>query len=234
MNSNHYIHKSEDRGHVNLGWLNTRHSFSFGSWHDPRFMGISALRVINEDRIAAQRGFGRHGHDNMEILTYVLSGQLSHTDSMGNQGQINAGEWQLMSAGTGVQHSEMNPTDQPVHLLQIWLHPNVQDATPTYQQITLDPKTKPNQWHLVVSPSLEQSPLLIRQDARILGAWLEAGQQLTAQPEKAISYIHVISGHVRIDDQVLNSGDAIALTDTAEIQADTDTHLIWFDLPQLS
>ncbi len=234
MNSNHYIHKSEDRGHVNMGWLNAKHSFSFGSWHDPRFMGISALRVINEDRIAAQRGFGRHGHDNMEILTYVLSGQLSHTDSMCNQGQINAGEWQLMSAGTGVQYSEMNPTDQPVHLLQIWLYPNVQDATPTYQQITPDPKTKPNQWHLVVSPSLEQSPLLIRQDARILGAWLEVGQQLTAQPEKAISYIHVISGHVRIDDQVLSSGDAIALTGTAEIQADTDTHLIWFDLPQLT
>ena len=229
----HYIHKSDNRGHVNMGWLNAKHSFSFGSWHDPRFMGISALRVINEDRIAAQRGFGRHGHDNMEILTYVLSGQLTHTDSMGNQGHINAGEWQLMSAGSGVQHSEMNQTDQPVHLLQIWLHPNVQNAKPTYQQIELDPKTQPNQWHLVVSPSLTQSPLLIRQDARILGAWLEAGHTLTAQPEKAVSYIHVINGHVRINDQVLSSGDAIALADAAEIQADTDAHLIWFDLPNV-
>ena len=233
MNSNHYIHKSEHRGHVNMGWLNAKHSFSFGSWHDPRFMGISALRVINEDRIAAQRGFGQHGHDNMEILTYVLSGQLSHTDSMGNQGHINAGEWQLMSAGSGVQHSEINQTDQPVHLLEIWLYPNVKDAAPTYQQITLDPKTKPNQWHLVVSPSIEQSPLLIRQDARILGAWLEAGQSLVATPEKSISYLHVISGHARINDQNLSSGDAIALPDTAHIQADTDTHLIWFDLPTI-
>ncbi|MEC7118434.1 MAG: pirin family protein [Pseudomonadota bacterium] len=226
------LHKSSNRGHVNMGWLDARHSFSFGSWQDPRYMGVSVLRVINEDRIAARGGFGQHGHDNMEILTYVLSGQLSHTDSMGNQGHINAGEWQLMSAGSGVQHSEMNQTDSPVHLLQIWLYPNVQNAEPTYQQIQLDPRDQPNQWHLVVSPNREHAPLLIRQNARILGAWLEQGQHLQAIPEHGVSYIHVIQGHARINDQVVSDGDAVILNDPADIQADTDTHLIWFDLPK--
>ncbi len=126
-----YLHRSEDRGHVQAGWLDTRHSFSFGSWQHPKYMGVSALRVINDDHIAGNQGFGAHPHDNMEILTCVLSGTISHKDSMGNEGDIKAGEWQLMSAGTGVRHSEMNRYDDPVHLLQIWVIPNVQDAKPS-------------------------------------------------------------------------------------------------------
>lgn len=116
---NAYLHRSEDRGHVKAGWLESYHSFSFGSWYNPKYMGVSALRVINDDRIDAQNGFGTHSHDNMEILTCVLDGAISHRDTMGNEGQIKAGEWQLMSAGTGVAHSEINNTDTPVHLLQI-------------------------------------------------------------------------------------------------------------------
>lgn len=224
------VHRSAQRGHVQLGWLDTRHSFSFGSWQDPRYMGVSALRVINEDNIAAHRGFGRHGHDNMEILTYVLSGQLTHTDSMGNTGHINAGDWQLMSAGTGVEHSEVNQTDASVHLLQIWLFPNERNAKPTYQQVHLDPKDAPNQWHCVVSNTTD-TPLYIRQQANISGAWLEAGQQLPIQPTQAVNYVHLIAGHARINDQVLQAGDALIFEGNAQLIADTDIHVIWFDLP---
>lgn len=226
-----YIHKSQNRGHVSLGWLNTYHSFSFGSWQDPRYMGVSALRVINDDTIAAQRGFGKHGHDNMEILTYVLSGRLSHQDSMGNIEHITAGEWQLMSAGTGVEHSEMNSTDEPVHLLQIWLFPNVKNAEPTYQQIKLDPKDEPNQWHHVVSPT-HDTPLFIRQNANISGAYVEEGKTLALKAEKALNYLHVIEGKARVNDDVVQSGDAIVFAGDAEIIADTDAHLLWFDLPE--
>lgn len=221
-----YIHKSENRGHVKAGWLDTKHSFSFGSWQDPRYMGMSALRVINEDIIAGNQGFGRHGHDNMEILTYVLSGRLSHKDSMGNIEHIPAGEWQLMSAGTGVQHSEMNSTDQPVHLLQIWLYPNVQNAEPTYQQISLDPREQPNQWHHIVSPT-QDTPLFIRQDANISAAY----KTLTLEPQKALNYLHVIEGKIRVNDEVVQTGDAIVFEGKADIIADTDAHLLWFDLP---
>ena len=227
---NNYIHKSENRGHIKAGWLDTKHSFSFGSWQDPRYMGVSALRVINEDIIAANQGFGRHGHDNMEILTYVLSGRLSHQDSMGNIEHIPAGEWQLMSAGTGVQHSEMNATDQPVHLLQIWLYPNVRNAKPTYQQVKLDPRDQPNQWHHIVSPT-QDTPLFIRQDAIISAAYLHEGKTLALAPQKALNYLHVIEGKVRVNDSVVQTGDAIVFEGNAEIIADTDAHLLWFDLP---
>ena len=134
---NAFLHPSENRGHVKMGWLESKHSFSFGSWYNPKYMGVSALRVINDDLIAAHNGFGTHPHDNMEILTCVLKGTISHKDSMRNEGGISAGEWQLMSAGTGVQHSEINQGDEPVHLLQIWIIPNERNAEPNYQQIKL-------------------------------------------------------------------------------------------------
>lgn len=229
------LHKNEQRGRVNMGWLDTQHSFSFGSWYDPRYMGVSVLRVINEDRIAAHRGFGKHGHNNMEILTYVLSGSLTHQDSMGNIGHIHAGEWQLMSAGTGVQHSEMNSSDAPVHLLQIWLLPNVENAEPTYQQIELDPKNQPNQWHMVVSPR-QDTPLLIRQNAQVSVTWLQQGQALEMQPQYATQYAHVIAGRARIETaegcQVVETGDALVFSGQATLLADQDCHVLWFDLPQ--
>lgn len=230
---NIFVHKSEDRGHVKMDWLDTKHSFSFGHWHDPRYMGVSVLRVINDDQIAAQRGFGRHGHNNMEILTYVLSGAITHQDSMGNHGEIHAGEWQLMSAGTGIEHSEQNQGLESVRLLQIWLYPNQQNVIPRYQQQALDPYSKPNQWHVIVAPDAEATAdqLKIHQDVRVLVAAIHTGQTLQIQPQKSISYVHVIAGYIRLNDQLLNAGDAIAFEGSAELLADHDAHVLWFDLP---
>ncbi len=236
------IHKSENRGQADHGWLKAKHSFSFSSWQDPRYMGVSALRVINEDRVAAHRGFGMHSHDNMEILTCVLSGKLTHKDSMGNIGHITAGDWQLMSAGTGVTHSEMNEGDVPVHLLQIWLFPNIKNPEPTYQELALNVKEQPNQWHLIVAPTdnhaADFNGMVIRQDARILSTFLQTGHELRLDAEKKTSYIHVVNGNIRIsngtEDQIASEGDAVFFENgslPSTITADTDAQLIWFDLP---
>ncbi|MBP8005870.1 MAG: pirin family protein [Acinetobacter sp.] len=226
---NAYLHRSENRGHVKAGWLDTYHSFSFGSWYDPKYMGVSALRVINDDTVAAHNGFGTHPHDNMEILTCVLDGTISHKDSMGNEGQINAGEWQLMSAGTGVTHSEMNKHDKAVLLLQIWIQPNVKDAEPTYQQILLNPKDHPNQWHLIAGD--ESAPMLIRQDAEVKTAVIEKDQHLEIAAQKKVNYVHVISGEVMIADHLVKAGDALLFDETATVTARQDSQMIWFDLP---
>lgn len=227
---NTYLHRSEDRGHVQAGWLDTRHSFSFGSWYNPKMMGFGPLRVINDDHISAHNGFGTHGHDNMEILTCVLSGAISHKDSMGNAGDIKAGEWQLMSAGTGVRHSEMNQYDEDVHLLQIWIIPNIQNAEPTYQQIQLDPHEKPNQWHLIAG-SDSNAPMHLRQDAEIKTAVLKAGNVLDIQLSQKFNYVHVIEGEIEIAGQVLKAGDAYLFDASATVKANQDAQMIWFDLP---
>ncbi|WP_151747853.1 pirin family protein [Acinetobacter lactucae] len=227
---NAYLHRSEDRGHVKAGWLESYHSFSFGSWYDPKYMGVSALRVINDDQIDAHNGFGTHSHDNMEILTCVLDGAISHRDTMGNEGQIKAGEWQLMSAGTGVAHSEINNTDTPVHLLQIWIIPDERDAEPNYQQINLDPRKDPNKWHLIAGPDAN-APMHIRQNAEVKSAVLEKGHELTVDTIKKVNYVHVISGVVRIGDQEVKAGDALVFEDKATIHATDDSQFIWFDLP---
>ncbi|UIZ58354.1 pirin family protein [Acinetobacter sp. SCLZS86] len=228
---NAYLHRSEDRGHVKMGWLDTKHSFSFGSWYNPKYMGVSALRVINDDRIAAHNGFGTHPHDNMEILTCVLSGTISHRDSMGNERHITAGEWQLMSAGTGIQHSEINNGNEEVHMLQIWIQPNVRDAEPTYQQIQRDPNTAPNQWHLIVGPN-DNAPMHIRQQAEVKAAVLETGHRLEVTATQAVNYVHVIRGEISIGDQTVKAGDALLFADNAVIEAKEDSQFIWFDLPK--
>ena len=228
---NAYLHRSESRGHVKMGWLESKHSFSFGNWYDPKHMGISALRVINDDLIAGHQGFGQHPHDNMEILTCVLKGTITHKDSMGNHGGIAAGEWQLMSAGTGIQHSEMNQGDEQVHLLQIWIIPNERNAEPTYQQIKCDPREQPNQWHLIVGPN-SNAPMHIRQNAEVKTAFIEKGQSLEVKAVQHINYVHVISGAVQIDEYTVNAGDAIAFVDAAQMKALEDAQVIWFDLPE--
>lgn len=225
-----YLHRSEERGHVQAGWLNTRHSFSFGSWHHPDFMGVGPLRVINDDHIAAHNGFGTHPHDNMEILTCVLSGTISHKDSMGNSGDIKAGEWQLMSAGTGIRHSEMNQYDQDVHLLQIWIHPNVIDAEPNYQQIQLDPRTLPNQWHVIAGPNTN-AQMHLRQNAEVKTALIETGHQLELSTTQKFNYVFVVEGEVEIAGQIVTTGDALMFDENALIKAHQETHVIWFDLP---
>ena len=228
---NAFLHPSAQRGHVKMGWLESKHSFSFGSWHNPKYMGISALRVINDDLIDAHQGFGTHPHDNMEILTCVLKGTITHQDSMGNHGGIAAGEWQLMSAGTGIRHSEMNQGDEQVHLLQIWIIPNERDAKPNYQQIRLDPAEQPNQWHLICGPQAD-APMQIRQNAEVKTAVLQKDQYLALQAKHAINYIHVIEGSVSLAEYTLHAGDAIAFTDAVELKALADARMIWFDLPE--
>lgn len=225
-----YLHRSEDRGHVKAGWLDTRHSFSFGSWYDPKFMGVGPLRVINDDHIQAHNGFGTHPHDNMEILTCVLSGTISHKDSMGNSGDIKAGEWQLMSAGTGVRHSEMNQYDQDVHLLQIWIIPNERDAEPTYQQIQLDPREHPNQWHLIAGPN-SNAPMHLRQNAEVKTAVIDAGHSLEIETTQLFNYVHVIEGEVEIAGQTVKAGDALMFDEASTVKALKDARMIWFDLP---
>ncbi|OTG98086.1 hypothetical protein B9T24_01595 [Acinetobacter sp. ANC 4654] len=224
-----YLHRSEDRGHVKAGWLESKHSFSFGSWYNPELMGIGSLRVINDDIIAAHNGFGTHPHDNMEILTCVLKGTISHQDSMGNESQIHAGEWQLMSAGTGIKHSEMNQGDEAVHLLQIWIIPNVQNAEPTYQQIERDPKLTPNEWQLIVGPNAN-APMHIRQNAEVKTAFLQQGHTLDVEASQKFNYVHVIEGEIDIAGQSVKAGDALFFDDLATIKAHTDSQFIWFDL----
>ena len=227
-----YLHRSEDRGHVQAGWLNTYHSFSFGSWYNPEFMGIGSLRVLNDDHIAAHNGFGTHPHDNMEILTCVLKGAITHKDSMGNEGEIRAGEWQLMSAGTGIKHSEINQGDEDVHLLQIWVIPNVRDAEPTYQQIERDPKKAPNEWHLIVGPN-DNAPMHIRQNAEIKAAYLEQGKSLDVKATQKFNYVHVIEGEVEIAGQTVKSGDALFFDEASTVLAEKNSQMIWFDLTQI-
>ncbi|AXY57412.1 pirin family protein [Acinetobacter chinensis] len=224
-----YLHHSEDRGHVKMGWLDTKHSFSFGSWYNPKFMGVGSLRVINDDTIAAHNGFGTHSHDNMEILTCVLSGTISHKDSMGNERHITAGEWQLMSAGTGVQHSEINNGDIPVHMLQIWIIPNEQNAEPNYQQIMRDPKQNPNEWNLIVGPDAN-APMHIRQNAEVKAAYLEKGHSLEVKATQQFNYVHVIEGEIDIAGQTVKAGDALLFDDVSTLTANADSQFIWFDL----
>lgn len=225
-----YLHRSENRGHVKAGWLESKHSFSFGSWYDPKYMGVSVLRVINDDLIAAHNGFGTHPHDNMEILTCVLEGTISHKDSMGNERHISAGEWQLMSAGTGVQHSEINQGDIPVHMLQIWIHPDIRNAEPNYQQIQRDPKLQPNQWHVIAGPNSDAA-MHIRQQAEVKTAFIQATNTLAIKATQKLNYVHVISGELEIAGETLKAGDALAFAEEAETKALTDSQLIWFDLP---
>jgi redox-sensitive bicupin YhaK (pirin superfamily) len=224
------IRKSETRGHAGFSWLDTYHTFSFSSWQDPRHMGVSALRVINQDTVKPATGFPMHGHDNMEILTYVLRGAISHRDSMGNQARVSAGEFQLMSAGTGVTHSEYNMGAADLELLQIWLFPNVQDAEPTYQQKRFDAAEG---LQLVVSPDGADDSLRIRQDARIYRGQLKAGQTVTHTLTGRASYMQVIKGEVRLNDNILQAGDGAETDNSAALvfTASSDTEFLLFDLP---
>ena len=224
-----FLHHSENRGHVKAGWLDTKHSFSFGSWYDPKYMGVGSLRVINDDTIAAHNGFGTHPHDNMEILTCVLQGTISHKDSMGNERHIRAGEWQLMSAGTGVQHSEMNNGDIPVHMLQIWILPNEQNAEPNYQQVERDPKQQPNQWHVIAGPN-DEALMHIRQNAEVKTAYLQKDHVLDVKATQKFNYVHVISGEIKIGEQIVKAGDAFLFDEDSTLTALSESQFIWFDL----
>ncbi len=227
-----YVRKAEDRGHANHGWLDSWHTFSFADYYDPNFMGFSALRVINEDVIDAGQGFGTHPHRDMEILTYVLSGTVEHQDSMGNKEQIQAGEFQIMSAGTGVRHSEYNANqDRPLHLYQIWIIPDQVGLEPRYEQRMFD---APQGRQLVLSPDARDGSLKVFQDMTLSRWALNKGEQA----EYAIDagrriWIQVVRGKVSVNGQAAGISDAFAVWDESAltIQADEESEILLFDLP---
>lgn len=229
------LRPSAERGLADHGWLLARHSFSFGDYYDAAEMGWGALRVINEDRVAPGTGFGRHGHRDMEIVTYILSGALEHKDSLGNGDVIRRGEVQRMSAGTGILHSEFNPSpDEPTHLLQIWIEPAVRGRPASYEQQALGIGEMRGHWHLVASPDGAEGSTTIGQDARLWASLLGAGEALayTLGPGR-LAYVHVVRGRLALNGQNLATGDGAKIADESALQflAGEETEFLLFDLP---
>ncbi len=214
------LHLANSRGHANHGWLNAYHSFSFASWFHPDRIQFGMLRVLNDDTIAAGMGFGTHPHDNMEIITIPLEGDLAHKDSMGNASTIKCGDIQVMSAGTGIQHSEFNPNaDQHTKLFQIWLFPKYRNVEPRYQQITLDPSLQKNNFDQILSPNPDDSGVWIHQDAWFYLSDFEAdfSKKLGLKKEGNGFYIMSIEGEIEVNGQKLEKRDALGVWDTPEI-----------------
>ncbi len=213
------IRKSEERGHANYGWLDTNYSFSFANYYDPKHMGFRALRVINDDRVAAGKGFGTHPHDNMEIITYVLEGKIAHKDSMGHQEEIGPNEVQYMSAGTGLTHSEFNPSaTEAVHLLQIWIEPQKVGVKPQYGQFSFDPKEKQNKLKLIASGEEAVGAARINQDAKVFVSELSEGAEVGYDLGKTRhAWIQVAQGKVELNGQVLTTGDGAAVSGEAAL-----------------
>ena len=216
----HFLRKSQDRGYADHGWLKSFHSFSFAGYHDPKFMGWGNLRVINEDRIAAGMGFGKHGHRNMEIISYVLSGELAHEDSMGNVKGIPPGDVQRMSAGTGVTHSEFNHAkDQTTHFLQIWIEPSILEVTPGYEQKTIPLEDKQGKLRLIASPNGDNHSVKLHADAKLYAGLFNGEEFATlAINPKLKAYVHLIQGSLNVNGEILTSGDALLIQDEAQIQ----------------
>lgn len=227
-----YIRKANDRGHANHGWLDSWHSFSFADYYDPDFMGFSALRVINDDKIAAGEGFPTHPHKDMEILTYVMEGAVAHQDSMGNKEQVNAGEFQIMSAGTGIRHSEFNAhQDRDLHLYQIWIIPDQKNLTPRYEQKAFD---VPQGRQLVLSPDARDGSLKVFQDMTLTRwALLKDEQSVYQMQADRRVWIQVVKGNVSINGQHVSTADGVAIWDEAaiSIHADVKAEILLFDLP---
>ena len=213
------IRKSEERGYADHGWLKSFHSFSFAGYYDPQFMGWGNLRVINEDRVAPGMGFGKHGHRNMEIISYVLSGELAHEDSMGNIKGIPPGDVQRMSAGTGVMHSEFNHAkDQTTHFLQIWIEPNQLEIAPSYEQKTIPAINKNGKLCLVASPTGEAGSVSISADAKMYAGLFDGEQSASLKLDSSRkAYVHLIRGSLRVNDQELNGGDALLVQDESQL-----------------
>jgi len=228
------IRGSEERGHAEHGWLDSRHTFSFADYYDPSHMGFRALRVINEDRVAPARGFGTHPHRDMEIVTYVISGTLQHRDSMGNGSLIKPGEVQRMSAGTGITHSEMNPSpNEPVHLLQIWLLPERQGLTPSYEQKEFAETQRRDTLKLVASHDGRNGSVTIHQDVDLYGSLLSPGVtvELPLRPGRN-AWVQVVRGALDVNGTTLAAGDgaAVATEQSVRLSAARDSELLLFDL----
>ncbi|MFN8277883.1 MAG: pirin family protein [Chitinophagales bacterium] len=230
------IHKAAERGHANHGWLNAWHSFSFANFYDPAKIQFGALRVLNDDTIAPGMGFGMHPHNNMEIITIPLEGSVRHRDSMGNEGLVKAGEVQVMSAGTGILHSEVNgSTVEPLKLFQIWIFPEKEQLTPRYNQKSFDTANRSQHWQLLVSADGSQNSLTIHQKARIARATIEAGQALSypVHHEGNGIYLMVVEGSAAVLGLTLSRRDAIGLTDASavEIHATEKTEVLVLEVP---
>ena len=228
------IRKSSERGHLNFGWLDTYHTFSFGEYHDPAHHQFQALRVMNEDRVAPGQGFGTHPHRDMEIVTYVLAGALEHKDSMGNGEVLRPGEFQRMSAGTGITHSEFNPSaDEPVHLYQIWLFPDRKGIEPSYEQKRFPESERHNRLQLVASRDRADGSLLIHQDARIFLSQIDAGRQIEQEltPDRH-AWLQVLRGQVTVNGSALETGDGLAASEEGRltITGRSDAEIMLFDL----
>jgi redox-sensitive bicupin YhaK (pirin superfamily) len=229
------LRRSRERGFADHGWLKSFHSFSFADYHDPQHMGFGPLRVINEDRVAPGAGFGTHGHRDMEIISYVLDGELAHRDSMGNGSVIRPGDVQRMSAGSGVRHSEYNhAADRTTHFLQIWIEPNVAGIAPSYEEKRFSDADKHGRLRLIASTDGADGSVRIHQDARLYASRLSRGDSLTAELGTGrLGYLHLVRGSVTINGQTLAGGDAAKMRDEhlLTISAEDDAELLFFDLP---
>ena len=235
--ANTVLHKADSRGHANHGWLDSHHTFSFANYYNPERMHFGVLRVLNDDIVAPGRGFGTHPHDNMEIISIPLSGDLEHKDSMGNTTVIKQGDIQVMSAGTGIQHSEFNKNkDKDVRFLQIWLFPNKRSVTPRYDQISLDTTRLKNNLLQVLSPNAADDGVWIHQDAWFHLGYLDKDFKTTytlKNKEKNGVYAFVIDGDVTIDGQALNKRDGLGIwnVEKLDITADSDAQLLLMEVP---
>lgn len=229
------VRKSEERGKADLGWLNSRHSFSFGHYYDPAHVGFGPLLVINEDRVQAGRGFGTHGHRDMEIISYVLDGALSHQDSMGNGSTLHYGDVQRMSAGSGVMHSEFNhASDRPVHFLQIWIEPDVKGIPPSYEEKFFDAAAKRGQLRLIASPDGRDASVLIHQDAYLYASILDGDRpKIHELADGRTGYVHVIRGAITVNGEHLSGGDALKITEETRVMLEEaqGAEILLFDLP---
>jgi redox-sensitive bicupin YhaK (pirin superfamily) len=229
------IRKAEERGHVNHGWLDTWHTFSFADYHDPAEMGYGALRVINDDKVEPGQGFGMHGHRDMEIITYVLEGALEHKDSMGNGSVIRPGNVQRMSAGTGVRHSEFNPSrEERVHLLQIWIEPKFTGVRPGYEEKEFGPAEKTGRLRLIASPDGREGSVTIHQDALVYAALLDGKDAVThALAPGRRAYVHVARGALKLNGVDLKGGDGVKITGESKLEVGgaKQAELLLFDLP---
>ncbi|MGH8238172.1 MAG: pirin family protein [Steroidobacteraceae bacterium] len=229
------IRRSKERGYADHGWLKSYHSFSFADYFDPKHVEFGPLRVINEDRVAAGQGFGTHSHRDMEIISYVLAGELAHRDSIGNGSTIRPGDVQRMSAGRGVRHSEFNPSPASlVHFLQIWIQPNVQGIEPSYEEKRFVPDEKRGRLRLIASPDQSEGSVLIHQDARVYAGLLDGAETASLKVAAGrLIYIHVARGAVQANSVALEAGDALKLSDTLQLQLQDghDAEVLVFDLP---
>ena len=228
------LRKAEDRGHANHGWLDTYHTFSFANYYDPKYMGFRALRVINEDRISSDAGFGTHGHRDMEIITYVLEGALEHKDSIGNGSVIYPGDVQRMSAGTGILHSEFNHSKtEPAHFLQIWILPEKNGLSPGYEQQNFSPAKIPGKLHLVAARDGREGAVTVHQDMDLYAAVLKKGDRIshTLNPQRH-AWIQVARGAVTLNGLPLDTSDGAAISNETDvvIEATTDAEFLLFDL----